>query len=252
MNSIFREFLKGMALLAFVVGMFCCMAWFVDRPDVWNWRFRIAGAALAPLGLAAFLLLHFRRDLAPDFLRKQFGNYFERGGFCFGFTAEVQHGVCYLVAHFQNQHVRSCVGRIALRPAEGFFDGRIQYDTISFEIPCGPAAYGFTRISIPVPKGIQGTKQRFEVGAAVEYPQGRGRQLRFHPGISIRSNSKFNEKFRTAIMAIGAAGGSLILIRPATVTVSMPIEVAEDIVTPIDPEITTLWKLGDAVPTIMK
>jgi hypothetical protein len=57
----------------------------------------------------------------PDYLRQQVKRVVNRGGFCFGFRPTAIDDVCYLDVYFQNQQDKPCVGRVALRPARGFF-----------------------------------------------------------------------------------------------------------------------------------
>ena len=233
------------ALVLIVASAAAALAWSTNQPDAISWSCRIGGPVVALLALGLILRLHFRTDLAPDYLRKQAGNYFNRGGFCFAFGATAVDGVCYLSAYFQNQQDKPCLGRIALRPARGFFLGRAKIETITFEIDCKPAAFGVASIAIPLPKKLQGKRQAFEVGASVDYPQGKGRRLRFRDGIFLRTNANFGNRFGTALTVAGAATGQIVLSNPATTAVELPVDVAEDVSQDLKPEIKTLWKLDD-------
>lgn len=46
-------------------------------------------------------------------------------------------------------------------------------------------------------------------------------------------------------MLAGAAGGAMVLSKPATVTIDLPAGVGENVPDGLTPEIETLWKLGD-------
>jgi hypothetical protein len=241
-----RESIKAVCTLLFMIA--ACVAgvmWFEDRPNQTTWWLRIGSTALALLSVGVLLKLHFRADAAPDYLRQVAGNYFNRGGFCFAFTTSLRDGICYLEAYFQNQQDQPCVGRIALRPARGFFLGRAKIDTITFEVHSEPAGFGVSRIPVPLTKEVQGKRQSFEVGASVHYPQGKGRKLRFRDGIFLRANSQFGNSFATALTVAGALGGSIVLTKPATTTIVLPTGVAEELPANAKPEIFTLWKLGD-------
>lgn len=233
------------ALVLIVASIAAAVAWITD-PSAITWCFRIGGPILALGAIGMILKLHLRADLADDYLRQQTGNYFNRAGFCFAFVATSEAGVCHLNAYFQNQHDQPCLGRIAMRPARGFLMGRAKIETITFEVDCGPAAYGVASIAIPLPKKLQGKRQSFEVGASVDYPQGKGNRLRFRDGIFLRGNSKFGDKFGTALTLAGAATGQIVLSKPATATVAFPADVAEDIPDDLEAQVRTLWKLGDA------
>jgi hypothetical protein len=241
------EAIKVFCVLVLMVSAVAgALAWMGERPDALQWSMRIGGPILTLVAVALFLKIHFRRDLVPDYLHDHFGSYFNRDGFCFAFTTFDVDGIAYLEASFQNQYDKPCIGRIALRPARGFLLNRAQIETITYEIECAPAAFGSARMAIPIPANLQGKRQSFEVGASVEYPEGKGRRLRFHDGISLRANSNFGNAFHTALTVAGAATGMLVLSRPAKVTIDLPVGVAVEIPDGMEPEIKTLWHLGDA------
>ncbi len=241
-----REFVK---VLCVVVILFAtpaaALAWF-DREIGPAGFLRYGCPVLAILAVIGFLKLHLRPDDETDYLRKHLGPYFNRSGFCFGFRTKVGDGVCHLETYFQNQHVEPCIGCVALRPARGFFLGRAKIETIAIQIECGPAAFGIARMAIPVPSSLQGKRQTFEVGASVDYPNGKGRRVRFHDGIVLRANSNFSDSFRTALNVAGTLTGPIVLVTPATVKMELPAGVAEDVPEAMKPEIHTLWKLGDS------
>jgi hypothetical protein len=241
-----RETLK---VLCVVVFMFAAPAaaigWFDRAGSAVSLFLRYGCPVLAVLGIAGFLKIHFRADLAPDYLHHHVGTYFNRGGFCFGFRTSVFDQVCYLEVYFQNQQDEPCVGRIALRSARGFFLGRADMEPIAIEIKCEPAAFGTAKIAIPIPSELQGKRQSFEVGASVDYPSGKGRTLRFRDGIVLRANSNFGNAFGTALTVAGALTGSIVWTTPATVTLDLPDEVAQDGADGLGAEVKTCWKLGD-------
>ena len=243
------ESIKAVCVLVLVVACFATVfAWFADRPDALTWSFRVGCPIVAVLAVGLIFVLNSRADVAPDYLHRCAGNYFNRGGFCFALAAIPVDGVCYLVAYFQNQRDQPCLGRIALRPARGFFLRRAKIETITFEVNCEPAAFGWTRIPVPLIDELQGRRQTFEVGASVDYRQGKGHRLRFRDGIFIRANSNFGNAFATTVIVAGTLTGHIVLTRPATTTIALPSGVAEDIPEELKPETETLWRLGD--PTL--
>ncbi len=241
-----REALK---VLCVVVFMFAAPAsvlgWFDREGGAVVLFLRYGCPVLAVFAIAGFLKIHFRADLAPDFLHHHVATYFNRGGFCFGFRTSVAAGVCYLEILFQNQQDEPCVGRIALRAARGFFLGRAKVDPIAIEIQCQPAAFGTAKMAIPVPSELQGKRQSFEVGASVQFPNGKGRTLRFRDGITLRSNSNFGNAFGTALTVAGALTGTIVWTTPAKVAIDLPKGVKEDLANEAGPEIHTYWRLGD-------
>lgn len=240
------ESTKSVCALLMIVGLIAgALAWTADRPDAMTWGFRIGGPIAAIFALGVILKLQFRADLEHDYLRALTGTYFNRNDFCFAFVVTPHDGIAFMDAWFQTQRDKPCIGRIALRPARGFFLTRAKIDAITFEVECPPAGFGFARIAIPIPQKLQGKRQSFEVGAAVRYPDGKGRRVRFHDGIFLRSNTKFGSSSGTALTLAGAASGSIVLSQPATATIDLPVGVAEDLPDHIAPEIKILWQLGE-------
>lgn len=242
------ESVKSVCALVFAVALIGgILAWLLDQPGPTMWAFRVGCPVVAVGALGVILGLQGRKDLAPDYLHGQVGGYFNRDGFCFGFRAVAKSELCVLEAYYQNQMDQASVGRIALRPAKGFWLGRAPIENVTFEIACDPGAFGVVRMPLPVPEKLQGKTQAFEVGASVKYPSGKGRKVRFRDGIFLRANSKFGNKFGTALTVAGAAGGMIVLSSPATVKLKLPEDVVETLPDDLPPpKVKTLWKLGDA------
>ena len=243
------ESTKAACSLLIIVGIIAaCLAWgLVDRPGVTAWGFRVGGPIVAILALGLLLKLHFRADLAHDYLHDLVGKYFNRDGFCFSFMVTPIDGIAYMDAYFQSQYDEPCVGRIVLKPAYDLLK-RWTIEAIAYQIECGPAAFGFARIAIPVPSRLQGKQQPFKVGVSVKYPNGKGQRLRFHDGVFIRTDSNFKNWYGTALTGVGAATGSFVLTTPALARVKLPVGVAEAIPSDRVPEVKTLWRIGDPSP----
>jgi hypothetical protein len=223
-----RESIKVLCagVLLFAVPA-AAVVWFDDAPGPVYPILRFACPILAILAIAIFLKLHFRADEVPDFLHRQMGSYFNRGGLCFNLQAIEEDGICVLAVFFQNQRDAPCQGRIAIRPARGFFLGRANIDTIAVDIACEPAAFGIAKIPLAVPAQLRGKWQPFEVGASVEFPQGAGKLLRFRDGVALRSNSQFGNPFGTTLTVVGALTGQIVLASPATIKLQLPNNVVE-------------------------
>ena len=232
------------ALVIIVAAVAAPTAWLMDRPTATTWGVRIGSPVVALLAAGLIYKLNSRLDLAHDYLREQAGGYFNRDGFCFALAATAVDQIAYMYAYFQNQYDKPSIGRIAVRPARGFFMGRANIEWITYEIHCEPAAFGMARIAIPIPKPLQGNRQKFEVGASVQYPDGKGRRLRFRDGVPLRTDASFGNTFGTALAVAGAMGGAIVLSKPATATIELPTGVAEEVFSAPLPEIMTLWQLG--------
>jgi hypothetical protein len=242
MGESFKAVVSLFVIIALIVAL---IAWIEDRPDQTTWIVRASSLAVAAALVAVLIKRHFRRDLAPDYLHDACGVYFNRGGFCFAFATEIRDGVCQFRAYYQNQFDRRCLGRIALQPARGFFLNRPKIDVMTFAISAEPGAYGVVTLPIPLPPEAQGKTQTFEVGASVEYPEGRGNRLRFRDGVFVRANSNFGNAFGTALTVAGALGGAIVFSSPATVEISLPPNVAETVPTG-QTRSHVIWKLGDS------
>ena len=74
---------------------------------------------------------------------------------------------------------------------------------------------------------------------------GKRRRLRFRDGIFLRANSEFGNAFATTAFVTGALCGKIIIISPATATLDLPSDVAEEVFESGRTEVETLWRLGD-------
>jgi hypothetical protein len=241
------ESIKAVLSLILIVAIIVAVLfWWDDRPNQTAWIVRIASSVTVVIALAGLMALHWRKDVVADYLRPICGDrFFNRDGFSFAFSAVEKDGVCQFVAYFQNQQDQPSLGRITLRPARGFFLTRAKIEAISFDIECEPAAFGIATVPVPLPPDLCGRKQSFEVGASVEYPQGKGRRVRFRDGIFLRTNAAFGNPFGTALTVAGAMTGQIVMTRPATVKIELPLAATDEIPAGMVPEVRTLWRLGD-------
>lgn len=201
------------------------------------------GVAIAVL--AALLTLHFRRDLAPDYLGSVSPAYFNCNGLCFTIVPMVSGGTTILNVFFQNQYERPCAATIQLQPSRGFFLNRSAIAAINVEAACPLAGFGVVRIPLPVPLKLQGKRQNFVVGAYAKYPNGKGKRLRFCDGLFLRPNSRLSAVAQTAVVLAGAATGFIVLTRPASFQLLLPKDVSEELPEGFGPDTQVLWQLGD-------
>ena len=245
-----REFVKGVLILCLLAsGTAAAFAWCDVPPTALTWGIRLGGPVVALGCFLVFLKVHLKRDRVPDFLYETFGGYLDRRGLCFAFDTLTQDGICYIRAHFQNRYSRPCQGRIALRPARGFFLTRRGFEHIEFDVDCPAAGYGIVWVPVPVRQEFQGTKQKFDVGASVRYPKWRGRMLRYREGGVVRTNASFRNSFGTALALGGALTGQIVLSTPASVTIALPIGVAESLPSHAASGSQILWRLDDECGT---
>lgn len=250
-----REFIKVLCVVVLMVGLpGAAVAWSGDAPDLATWIWRVAAPIATFFALTIFLMIHFRPDAAKDFLGEKVGSrFFNRDGFCFALAVTERDGYAHLVVDFQNQFERACVGRVALRPARGFWMTRAQMDWIMLEIACPPAGFGVAMLPIAIPLELQGSRQSFDVGASAIYPEGKGKQLRFRDGIVIRSSAQFQNPMGDGLFIAGMATGQLVLSEPAKVTLDLPSGVETELPKALPLDLKVLWRLGDSgVPPVVR
>ncbi len=263
-----REFVKVMAVLAFCgFAIAAVFVWADERPDSATRWYRVGFPIGAAVGIAVFLRLHFRRDRAPDYLSRYCPTFFDRAGFCFACFVSVEDGICAVGVLFQNRHERGCVAQLAFRPVKGaiqqtesrllngIFDAAHvstldsllarRERAIHIRIECGRGAFGIASFPLGISRQRQGSRQKFEVGASVSYPNGKGRTLRFRDGVVIRHNAEFRNRFGVALTLAGAIGGHLFWATPATFSLTLPLGVAEIVPPHVQPRTHTLWSLGE-------
>ena len=237
------------ALLSIVALLVSAVAWYEDQPGQTTWIVRIAAPVVGLLSLVVLLLVHFRRDRVPDFLRAKVGNYFNHRGFCFVVGAEESAGVCQIAAWFQNQYERPSLAQIELRPLREFWLTRTGIERIVLDIPCEAAAFGRATRPIAVPENMLGKVHSFDVSASVVYPNGKGRRLRFSDGYLVRTSSALGNAFRTSLTFFGVLAGHIVWMAPARVKIQLPERAAPELPADARTHVETLWKLGDS-PTL--
>lgn len=172
--------------------------------------------------------MNYRPDRAPDLVRRQFPKFIDCNEFCFAISSGNRGDACDIPLWFQNRYDRPCRGRVALRPGPGFFLTRPKFAAVMFDVTCPPGAFGVTRILMPVPAKLQGKRQKFEVGATAHFPNGQGNRLRFRARLAVNNNTHFGDAFGTALVAVAALTGMIVLRKPANVTLQLPSKVAEE------------------------
>jgi hypothetical protein len=240
------EAIKVACVVVLMVGtVVAVFVWTDDRPSAVTWVIRVGLPVACVAAVAVFLKVHFRKDKVPDYLARYTRNYFNRNGFCFALTAENRGGICYLTVYFQNQYDRPFVGRVALRPSQGFFMNRPAIPAVLLAIDCDAAGFGIARTQIPVPEELQGKRQLFEVGAAVGYPQGKGSRVRFRDGTLLSRDTEFCDDRGELLAVAGVLTGHIIISFPTRTPIVLPANVATDIPDDRVTEVQMLWRLGD-------
>lgn len=179
--------------------VFCVLTWGVagiTAAAAWSFGDRLLGVvatSVAAMAFIGFWGLHFRRDLAPDFLKQRYGQYFERNGFCFCVFVDSRDGIAFLKVPFQNRFAKPSIVQIALRQGGSrvpFFEaGKRPF--LMVEIQCGAGAFGVADFPVAIPSRHQGKSATFEIGVSVHYPEGKGTMLRFRDGNPVPHDAQF-------------------------------------------------------------
>ncbi|MCC9606566.1 hypothetical protein LOC68_17215 [Blastopirellula sp. JC732] len=240
-----RESLKPLVALVLMISLvLASVAWYVygnDPPTPTLWLMWIGTPLLSIVCCVALLLPDRRQNLAEDFLTELHGEFLNRNGFCFSVGPAAEAGLCYIYVFYQNQFANRSIGRVAIRPARGFWMTRPDFPTICVDVAMEPGEYGWVRMPMPVPTSLQGKQQAFEVGAAVSYPEGKGIQLRFAEGILLRTNSEFNDAFQTALVVAANLTGQFMAFKPTMIKLQLPTGVASELTGEIRHDRQTIW-----------
>ncbi|MEN6451304.1 MAG: hypothetical protein ABFC96_12505 [Thermoguttaceae bacterium] len=217
---------------------------------MWRLGFSVVGAA-AIAGLIRFQFWG-KANLVPDFLSAKCKTFFEQNGLCFALSAATESGVFFLNATYQNRYDRPCKARIALRPAAGVFRSAVRpfrndFSTIVFDISCGPGGFGIAAIPLPVSGHHRGKTLTLQIGATVDYPEGKGKKVRFREGSLLRYNAEFHSAYVTTLRLFYLFCGGLLFFFPASVTFKLPTEAAESLQGEQCQRTQTLWTIGDEV-----
>lgn len=231
-----RESIKAFCGLVMIVGLFMAvLVWTDDRPNSTTWILRWCSLLLMVAPLALLIKLHFKRDIAPDLLKQQVGDYFNCGGFCFAFSSSGGLSPPQLHAWFQNQYERPCTARITLTPARQFWMNRPAIEEIAIPVSCAGGVYGVASVPLLSNDEVAGKKIWFEVSAEVGYPGRRGRRLRFHDGMQVGLSRI------SYLTALAPLAGVLVWYKPAKFAMEMPPAVPHDPSASCAPTVEIHW-----------
>jgi hypothetical protein len=241
-----HESIKTICVVVIIAAVITAsVAWIDDRPNSTTWLLRTIPIALTIIAIGLFLWLHWKRDLAPDLLARQVGRYFDRNGFCFQLQPTAVDGKCVFVLLFQNRFERACIAHVALRPVT--FSGA-QTTLVYMGVRCPGAGFGSAKMEVGVPSKLQGKKISFDVGADVQYPEGKGTMMRFKGAVVLRRNTNFVDAFARTTSLLALLGGALMIHRPPRVKYTLPDNVADELPSVVPERAEILWQPGDRDP----
>jgi hypothetical protein len=243
-----NESLKALLGTAVFFGCVGALTWLAEPPpgETWQYKVRWISLALIILPIPVLVWANQRKDKVPDILRKRFNDYFERDGFCFAIQPEVKDGFCQLAVYFQNRYEKQCLVSIALTPSSFFFKSNAPIQTLAFGINCEGASFGRVSTRWPVPVESQGKKASLDVAASVEYPNGRGKLLRYRDGLRVGAAKA--EFWREGLIVIGAMSGAIVISKPARMEFVLPSGIASELAEPPKSHCEILWRPGNLDP----
>ncbi len=213
---------KHSALVVALLGSAIVAVTFIGnyRPQVFG-GVVLLFVALAATCLAIISRTQRSRDMVPDYLGYSSGPVFERDGLCFTVSLEAEDRTATFSIMYQNRYDRPAAAYIALRPAGG------SVATISPRIDCGPAGFGVAKFPVAVPARHQGKSVKMEIGASVEYPLGKGREVRFRTGRGVLQDSQFRSLPLKNRALPGNSVGRILMQTAITTRLALPSNVAE-------------------------
>lgn len=255
-NTPLREGLKNIAAVVFIFvflfGLVFTGCAFADgspksRSEFLPIGLSLLGASLVPL--AVLIWMHFQRDLAPDLLSKISRRYFNANGLCFVIVPVAADGKLLLRIHYQSRHVGASVANVIIRPSPGFFLQSAKINAWQVRFECPEAGYGVVSVPVSLPARYQGTSQKFDLWAQVQYPEGKGKTVRFGEGAEVGNAPPMPQIAGAALIVAGAVVGLHVHPRrSAHVTLRLPTGVAEHVPHNEPAVSTVLWKWGDSIP----
>jgi hypothetical protein len=210
-------------------------------------RILVPAATVGSCGGLVWSML--RKDRQPDLLRTVSRNVFERDGFCFALGVAERGKYGELRVYYQNRYDRPCQARVVIRPARGFFLSRPEVESITLTIDCPGAGFGVARLPFGVPDRMQGKRQRLDVAADVNYPDGRGTMVRFRGGVQVGGANL--EGWKIAVTVAGALGGKVVLWKPAQVKLLLPVGVREAVPDEAPIAYELLWRPGEDATKVL-
>ena len=187
----------------------------------------------------------FRRDQAPEFLRRLGLESFERSGFCCSLTVEAKDGQAVVSVFFQNRYSGAVEAAVVLQPSRSFLLKKSELPTLQIPVNCPPGGFGVAQVRLGIPAELHGKDQCWLVAASVAFPAGKGQLLRNRDGMAV-GDAQTENRNRALLIAAGALTGTLVIASRASITLRLPVLVAVSDPDRFDCESTVLWELGDS------
>lgn len=214
-------------VLIFSAGAFI-FSWALEKDTrTFQLCFRFITGGLLLGSLALLVWAECRKDKVPEFLRRLFKSYFERGGFCFVPIQEIDDdGVPLLWIYYQNRHANPCEAVVHLSTMRWRLR-KPPLPPVQVAIACPGAAYGRSPVIWPVPADWEDRTILVGVAAEVRYPGGKGELLRYREGEhveGIRAGFWAAAGVITAVATVGV-GHAMAFASRARMKLTLPVTV---------------------------
>jgi hypothetical protein len=217
-------------------------AWMLPGEFDWTFTLRWFFGVAAVVMLFAWLLQSPRAKVeAPDILREQIGNYFERDGLCFAARLSVEDGLCRFNVVCQNRYIKPCFGTICFVPVEGMSkDGSHLVAPLIADVECAGGEVGVVSFPYPIALKWQGKIMVYDVMAKVKYPHGYGKLVRTPEGAPVGEIT--TDAMQTLKMAGALMFGHLRLEKIASCELRLPQGVVEIVPSEAVVRTEVLWE----------
>lgn len=173
-----------------ILGGVCFIVWMgcgIMGGEDWL-RWLSGGGFVVCLG--ALIGSLFLRDALPDVLGESGLDYLEKDGFCFQVGLCCIEGVTHLAVPYQNRNANRCVVRLVCIPKQVHRGLGIAELKIQLECPGG----GHGSVAFPwlMDPKISGEIFKCKLGVDVDYPEGKGSELRSRQGRLVGSVDSAN------------------------------------------------------------
>ena len=181
--------MRQLGLIVAVIGGFGTFLSWTIKPGPADVELAWWGRGLSALCLvtpiAALVWLSKTPALAPEFLAQTSTSFFEANGLSFLPLLQSAENRCLMTVLFENRFTGKCEVTISLRPTPVAFKKVADIPSLLFRFDCPPEGYGQFAKSFAFPERLAGEDVLYDVTASCCYPDGRGDELRFRPGMNV-------------------------------------------------------------------
>ncbi|MFG0331153.1 MAG: hypothetical protein ACF8PN_14800 [Phycisphaerales bacterium] len=176
-----REY-RNTVLVVLLLVFFCYLFWAYFWSES---NLHLIASATLFLVAGGILLWSLKfEDKLPDTLARYTGGiYYEQDGLCFMPVMRKKDEQAYVCIYFENRFDSVCNAVVHLRPPANSIQHRPDGRDMHFAFTCPGGGVGVIQQPVAVHPRLQGQVIDVEMGAAVNYPQGKGAEMRSHRGL---------------------------------------------------------------------